>query len=73
MPMLDGESYDVLVDIFECIKNVLGRLSIQIYIGLLSTPTKVETVIKIVLKLLSVLALATKNINQGRFSMYISD
>ncbi len=66
--MHEGGSYDALVDIFECIENVLGRL--RSYIELL-TPTMIETVIKIMLNLLSVLALATKHINQGQFSMYI--
>jgi hypothetical protein len=65
--MHEGADYDALVDILECIENVLRRL--RIYIELL-TPTIIETVIKIMLKLLSVLALANKHINQGRFSMY---
>ena len=68
MAMQKGGSYDALVDIFECIENVLGRL--RIYTELTLTPTTTEMAIKIKLKLLSVLALATEQINQGRFSMY---
>ena len=61
------ESYDALVDIFECIENFLRRL--RIYTEIAPTPAMTEMVIKIMVELLSVLALATKQINQGRFSM----
>ena len=64
-----GTSYNALVNIFECIGNVLKRLKIYIMVPL--TPTMIERLIKIMFQLLSVLALATKHINQGRFSMYI--
>ena len=67
--MREGASYDALVDIFECIENVLRRL--KIFFEVSSVLMMDETVIKIMLKLLSVLALATKQINKGRFSMYI--
>ena len=59
-------SYDALVDIFECVENFLRRLSIYTEIPL--TPAMTEMVIKIMVELLSVLALATKQINRGRFS-----
>jgi hypothetical protein len=62
-------SYDALVDIFECIENFLRRLRIYTEIEIRPTPATTETVIKIMVELLSVLALATKQINQGRFSM----
>jgi hypothetical protein len=61
------ESYDALVDTFECTENFLRRLSI--YTEIPPTPAMSEMVIKIMVELLSVLALATKQINQGRFSM----
>ena len=61
------ESYDALVDIFECIENFIRRL--DIYTEIPPTPAMTEMVIKIMVELLSVLALATKQINQGRFSM----
>ena len=52
------ESYDALADIFECIENFLRRLRVYTEIPLTSAMT--EVVIKIMLELLSVLALATK-------------
>ena len=64
-----GESYDALVDIFECIENFLRRLRIYTEISL--PPPMTEMVIKIMAELLSVLALATKQINQGKFSMSV--
>jgi hypothetical protein len=63
-------SYDALVDIFECIENFLRRLRIYTEIEIRPTPATTETVIKIMVELLSVLALATKQINQGRFKKY---
>ena len=62
-------SYGGLVDIFECIENFLRRL--RIYAEIPRTPAMTEMVIKIMVELLSVLALATKQINQGRFSMSV--
>ena len=64
-----GASYDALVDIFECTKNFLNRLTI--YTKVSPTPDMTEMVTKIMVELLSVLALATKQINQGRFSMSV--
>ena len=62
-------SYDALVDIFECIENFLRRL--RIYTEIPSNPAMTEVIIKIMLELLRVLALATKQMNQGRFSKLI--
>jgi hypothetical protein len=61
------ESYDALVDIFECIENFVSRLKISTEIQ--PTPVMAEMVIKIMVELLGVLSLATKQINQGRLSM----
>ena len=63
------ESYDALVDIFECIESFLRRL--RIYTDIPLTPAMTEVLIKIMVELLSVLALATKQINRGRFSMTV--
>jgi hypothetical protein len=60
------ESYEAIVDIFECIENFLRRLTIYTDIPL--TLAMIEMVVKIMVELLSVLALATKQINRGRFS-----
>ena len=62
-------SYDALVDIFECIENFLRRL--KIYTEIPPTLAMNEMVIKIMVELISVLALATKQINQGRFSVSV--
>ena len=62
-------SYDDIVDIFECIENFLRRLTI--YTDIPPTPAMTEMVIKIMVEIISVLALATKQINQGRFSMSV--
>ena len=59
-------SYEALVDIFECVENFLRRLSVYTETPL--TPAMTEMVIKIMVELLSVLALATKQIDRGRFS-----
>lgn len=60
------ESYDALVDIFECIENFSNRL--KIYVEIRPTSAMTETVIKIMVEILAVLALATKQINQGKLS-----
>jgi len=60
------ESYDALVDIFECIENFARRL--KIYTEIRPTAEMTEMIVKIMVELLVVLALATKQINQGRLS-----
>ena len=64
-------SYDALVEVFECIKNFLGRLKIYTKIG--PTPALTTVVVNIIVELLSVLALATAQIRQGRFSKFALD
>jgi hypothetical protein len=59
-------SYDALVDLFECVANFLNRL--RIYTGLPFNATMTSIVVKILVEVLSVLALATRQIKQGRFS-----
>ena len=60
------DSYDTLVDVFECIENFLSRLNI--YTQIEPTPAMTEMMVKIMVELLAVLALATKQINQGKLS-----
>jgi hypothetical protein len=60
------ESYDALADTFECVENFTSRL--KIYTEIQPTPALTETMIKILVELLGVLALATKRVNQGRLS-----
>jgi hypothetical protein len=61
-----SSSYDALVDLFECLGNFLKRL--RIYTDLPLSPLMTEISVKIMVELLSVLALATKQIRQGRIS-----
>lgn len=59
-------SYDALIDIFEYIDNFLRRL--MIYSEIKPTLAMTEVIIKIMVELLSVLALATTQISQGKLS-----
>ena len=61
-----SSSYDALVELFECVGGFLKRL--RIYTDIPLTPLMTEISVKIMVELLSVLALATKQIKQGRFS-----
>ncbi|KAH8980105.1 hypothetical protein EDB92DRAFT_303341 [Lactarius akahatsu] len=63
-----SSSYDALVDLFECLGNFLKRL--QIYTDLPLTHPMREISVKIMVELLSVLALATKQVKQGRFKKF---
>ena len=63
-----SSSYDALVDLFECTGNFLKRLNI--YTEMPVTDGLMDIVVKIMTEVLSVLALATKQIKQGRFSKY---
>ena len=62
-------SYDALVDLFASFENFLGRLSI--YTGIPPTPALTNILVKIIVELLSTLALATKQVKQGRFSEFL--
>ena len=57
------DSYDALVDLLESIEHFLNRL--DIYTRMPLTPPMTDMVIKILVELLSTLALATKQIKQG--------
>ena len=59
-------SYDSLLALFESLGNFLKRL--EVYTTIPPTPMIIDLVTKIMVELLSVLALATKQIKQGRFS-----
>jgi len=58
----------VLLELFECLGKFLKRL--EIYTTIPPTPIMMEVIVKIMVELLSVLALASKQIKQGRFSKY---
>ena len=63
-------SYDAVVDLFESTESFLRRLDIYAKIPLTTAMT--EIVVKILVELLSTLALATQQVKQGRLSMSYS-
>lgn len=66
------ESYDAVVEIFECVDSFLARVMIYTNIER-PNHAMAEVAVKIMAELLFVLALATKQINQGRFSESVLD
>jgi hypothetical protein len=63
-----SESYVALVDLFESIESFLSRL--EIYTKIPLTEAMTDIVIKIMVEVLSTLALATKQVTQGRLSEF---
>jgi len=61
-------SYDALVDLFQCVGNFLDRLRIYTEIPF-STPI-FHILVKIMVEVLLVLSLATKQIKEGRLSKW---
>jgi len=59
-------SYDALVELFESIERFLSRLDIYTRIPL--TPAITDVIIKILVEVLSTLAMATRQVKQGRLS-----
>lgn len=59
-------SYDALFDLFESIESFLRKL--DIYTKLPLTEAMTYVIIKIMVEVLSTLALATKQLKQGRLS-----
>ena len=59
-------SYNALIDLLESIENFLGRL--DIYTNIPLTAAMTDIVIKLLIEILSTLALATKQAKQGRLS-----
>jgi hypothetical protein len=62
-------SYDALVELFERVGNFLKRL--HIYTEIPFTPAMTDIIVQIMVEVLSMLALATKEIRRGRFSKLI--
>jgi hypothetical protein len=62
-------SYDALVNLFASFENFFNRLSV--YAGVPPTPVLANVLVKIIVELISTLALATKQVKQGRFSEFI--
>ena len=62
-------SYDALLELFECLGNFLKRLHIYSEISLDNLMT--DIVAKLMVELISILALAKKQINRGRLSKQV--
>ena len=62
-------SYDALVDLFASFENFLSRLNI--YAEIPPTPALTNILVKIIVELISTLALATKQVKQRRFSEFV--
>ncbi len=58
--------YDTLADLLESVEHFLNRL--DIYTKIPPTVSMTEIIIKILVELLSILALATKQLQQGKLS-----
>jgi hypothetical protein len=59
-------SHDSLIDIFERMENFFQRL--EVYIEVAPSPEMVDISMKIMVEVLTILAIATKEIKQGRTS-----
>jgi len=59
-------SQETLIDIFERIENFLRRL--EVYTEVPPTPEMMDMMVKIMVEILSILGIATKEIKQGRTS-----
>ena len=65
-----NDSYDSLVDVLESMETLLRRL--DIYTKITPTVIMTEMAVKILVELLSTLALVTKQIKEGKSSESIS-
>ena len=59
-------SQDTLIDIFERIEDFFRRL--EVYTEVPPTPEMMDMMVKIMVEILSILGIATKEIKQGRTS-----
>ena len=59
-------SHDTLIDIFERIESFFQRL--EIYTEVSPTPEMINIIVKIMVEVLSILGIATKEVKQGRTS-----
>jgi hypothetical protein len=63
------DDYDTLADLLESVEHFLIRL--DIYTKIPPTVRMTEMIVKILVELLSILALATKQLQQGKLSEYV--
>ncbi|KAH9962413.1 hypothetical protein BC827DRAFT_219833 [Russula dissimulans] len=64
-----SSSYDALLELFECVANFLNRLHIYTE-KITSSSTMSNIIVQILAEVLSVFALATKQIKEGRFKKF---
>jgi hypothetical protein len=62
-------SQDTLIDIFECMENFFQRL--EIYTNVPPTPEMIDIIVKILVEVLSILAIATTEMKQSRASEWL--
>jgi hypothetical protein len=60
------DDYDTLADLLESVEQFMNRL--DIYTKIAPTNSRTEIIVKILVELLSILALATKQLQQGKLS-----
>ena len=58
------DDYDALIEVLESIEHFLNRL--DIYIKIPPKVSMIEIIVKILMELLSILALATKQMKKGK-------
>ena len=62
-------SQDALVDLFERIENFFKRL--ESYTSVPSTDAMTDIIVKIMIEVLNIFAIATKEMRQGRTSVFL--
>ncbi|KAI0258923.1 hypothetical protein BC834DRAFT_669981 [Gloeopeniophorella convolvens] len=63
-----SESYNSLVDLFDTVSRFLER--VKVYTRMEQTPPMIEIIVKMMIGLLDILGLATKEIKQGRLRAF---
>ena len=64
--MDDHASQETLIDIFERMENFFLRL--ELYTNVSPTPEMMDMIVKILVEVLSILAIATKEVKESRTS-----
>lgn len=70
MAKSDAANCDALVDLFDYVENILKRLKIYPDPEITVTPEMTQTLVKIMIELMSVFAIATKKVKEDAFSEF---
>ena len=62
--------HDKLIKIFNCVERFFHRL--EIYIGVRPTTAMRDIIVEIMVQVLSILGIATKEVKRGRLSKFMS-